>query len=334
MKLRPLLVNPEYQDPVLFVDIPQKSEVILFDLGYCFRLKLRDIKKISRIFISHTHIDHFAGFDHILRLSLDLDKTLEIYGPPGIIGNVGGKLAGYTWNLAEGVSLVYSVYEVHPGFILHKTFTGREKFENHSPPEKIDTVRDGTVCQTGEYSVSGIFLEHKMPVLAYRLDASPSFNADVEEIKTLGLTPGKWVGELKEIAVEGNISAIPEIRIDDRIFNTCELMEKVIKKSPGTSIAYVVDTIYNENTSTILREFVKHADFFFCESAYLTDEEHLARINHHLTARQASQIASEGGVGVLIPFHFSKRYEGNYQRIYDEACLFFPKVERAARYGE
>jgi ribonuclease Z len=334
MKLKPLLVNQEYQDPVLFIDIPQKSEVVLFDLGYCFRLKIKDIKKISRIFISHTHIDHFVGFDHILRLSLDLEKNLEVYGPPGIIRNIEGKLAGYTWNLAEGVNLGYIVFEIHDNFMYRKVFKGTEKFENLSPPEKVSFIEDMVVCRTPEYSVSAACLEHRMPVMAYRLNAVSSVNADIDEIHRMGLTPGKWVGDLKEIVFRDMIEAHPEFEVDGSVFNTGELAERIIRKSPGTSVAYVVDTIYDERTSQVLKDFVKNADYLFCETSYLTSEEHLAQRNYHLTARQAAETARDGNVKVLIPFHFSKRYEGDYQRIYDEACSVFHTVEKAQKYGE
>ena len=333
MKLKPVLVNPEFNDPILFISIPQKSEVILFDLGYCFRLKIRDIRKISKIFISHTHIDHFAGFDHILRLSVDMDKTISIYGPPHFIKNVSGKLAGYLWNLKEGISLNYEVFEIHKDRILKKLLEGKKGFVNDSPPEVISFQETDPIAVTPDYSVYPLFLEHLMPILGFKIIAADSSNADISIIKKEGLSPGKWVGELKERIVEG-ISPDEEIVIEDRKYNLSELAKKIIRKKPGTKIAYIVDTIFNKATAKPLKKFVKDVDYFFCECAYLTEERDLARQNYHLTAKQAATIALEGGAGNLIPFHFSRRYESNPQSLYDEAKSVFDNVVIAPKYDD
>lgn len=331
MKLEPVLLNPEYQDPVLFVSIPQKAEVVLFDLGYCFRLKIKDIQKISRIFISHTHIDHFIGFDHILRLSVDLDKTISLYGPPGFIKNIAGKLSGYMWNLKESVNLNFTAYEIHLDKILKAEFKGQEGYVNNETPEEIPYDGASPIAKTDDYSVYAVTLQHQMPVLGYRLNAADSYNADKKAITSLGLTSGKWVGELKEL-VSQNPSADETITIDDKTYPVNDLAKKIIKSNKGTVIVYVVDTIFNKATAKLLKNFVKQADYFFCECAYITPEKDLARQNYHMTAKQAATIALEGEASVLIPFHFSRRYEGKYHLIYEEAGGVFPRVKKAKKY--
>lgn len=331
MKLKPVLVNPEFQDPILAVPIPQKSEMLLFDLGYCFRLKIRDIQKISRIFITHTHIDHFAGFDHILRLSIDIEKTISIYGPPEFIGNVQGKLAGYYWNLKDSINLNYDVFEIHRDKMLRKQFRAREGYKNDNPPEVITRDLNDPIVETEDYSVYTVFLEHRMPVLGYKIKADDSYNADKSVMDSMNLSPGKWVGELKE-RLRNDLPDNDEIEIDGKKYNTGKLLENLIKKSPGHIIAYVVDTIFNKKTAGPLKNFVNGADYFFCECTYLTSERDLARRNYHLTARQAGTIAKEGGAKTLIPFHFSRRYEGKYHKLYEEAKEVFPHVEKAKSY--
>lgn len=331
MKLEPVLLNPEFQDPVLVISIPQKAETLLFDLGYCFRLKIRDLQKISRIFISHTHIDHFAGFDHILRLSVDLDKTISIYGPPGFLANVEGKLAGFTWNLKESVSLVYQVYEIHPDRIFTKTLQGKEGFKNPSAPDEIEYDGKSPIVRTPEYTVHAAILDHQMQTLGYRLQAVDSFNAEKDAMKSLGLEPGKWVGRLKDW-ITGESDNDEPFEIDGREFRPSELAKKIIKVRPGTRVAYVVDTIFSKKTANPLKQLVKDVDYFFCECAYLTSERDLARKNFHLTARQAATIALEAGAGKLFPFHFSRRYDGRYDELYQEAREVFPEVETARKY--
>ena len=58
-----------------------------------------DIQKLTDVFVTHMHIDHFIGFDLILRSLLRRERPLRVFGPPGITGCVEGKLAGYSWNL-------------------------------------------------------------------------------------------------------------------------------------------------------------------------------------------------------------------------------------------
>ena len=66
---------------------------ILLDLGDIHALPARSALRLTDIFVSHTHIDHFAGFDRLLRLFVGRPKLLRLYGPPGFIGNVEAKLA-------------------------------------------------------------------------------------------------------------------------------------------------------------------------------------------------------------------------------------------------
>ncbi len=95
----PRLVNSPFDDPALFIPFRHENRALLFDLGDIAALSARDILKITHIFVTHTHMDHFVGFDRVLRLMLGRDKQLGLYGPQGFLANLSGKLAGYCWNL-------------------------------------------------------------------------------------------------------------------------------------------------------------------------------------------------------------------------------------------
>jgi len=68
----------------------REGELFLFDSGEGTQVSLRRLnlrwKKISAIFISHTHADHVTGLPGILMLSsqVDRDDPLYIIGPPRI----------------------------------------------------------------------------------------------------------------------------------------------------------------------------------------------------------------------------------------------------------
>ena len=126
----PRLVNGSFDDPTLFIPFLYKNRAILFDLGDIAALASRDILKISHVFITHTHMDHFVGFDRLLRLHLGREKNLFLYGPRGFRKNVEGKLAGYSWNLVENYTtrLALTVVEVLPDRLTRCQYNCQNKF--------------------------------------------------------------------------------------------------------------------------------------------------------------------------------------------------------------
>src|SRR5512139_3848720 len=95
------LLNDYFSDPCLFVRMLREKRAVLFDLGTIDSLKPADLYKITDVFVSHTHMDHFIGFDTLLRGILRRNIPLNIYGPPALLPCIHGKLKGYTWNLIE-----------------------------------------------------------------------------------------------------------------------------------------------------------------------------------------------------------------------------------------
>ena len=58
------MVNGPFQDPVLYVDMRWQGSAVLFDLGRIDRLSPGHLLRLTHICVSHTHMDHFMGFDH------------------------------------------------------------------------------------------------------------------------------------------------------------------------------------------------------------------------------------------------------------------------------
>src|SRR5947209_2902302 len=81
----PSLVNGRYGDPAVYVETLFKTDSVLFDLGEIASLSPRKIRRVDQVFVSHAHIDHFVGFDHLLRLLVGQEKTVHLYGPAGFI---------------------------------------------------------------------------------------------------------------------------------------------------------------------------------------------------------------------------------------------------------
>src|SRR5260370_37209460 len=79
------LVNGSTGDPLLYIDYPGKNNALLFDAGELCNLQSKQLAGLEAIFITHHHIDHFVGFDRILRANLDSDKELHVFAPVGTI---------------------------------------------------------------------------------------------------------------------------------------------------------------------------------------------------------------------------------------------------------
>src|SRR5215467_1835933 len=112
--LHPSLVNGRYGDPALYVETLFERGAILLDLGDIAALPPRKVLRLERVFVSHAHIDHFIGFDRLLRLLVGREKTISLYGPADFVAQVHHKLSAYRWNLVDRYEcdLVFLVTEI------------------------------------------------------------------------------------------------------------------------------------------------------------------------------------------------------------------------------
>ncbi len=324
------LINDPFGDPGVYIECKYRREAVLFDIGDLHLLPPRKLLKIDYIFVSHTHMDHFIGFDHLLRLCLGRDKHLRLFGPPGFIKQLENKLAAYTWNLVENYTNDFAVIatEVRPDARIMKRYRCRTAFQ----PETIMEYGgfDDVLLETQFFTVRGIFLDHLIPCLAFRFDERRRFNILKTVLKEMDLPTGAWLMALKAYLVNGAGDDTPvrvcsgNSRGDPReTWLPLKTLKRAVKVSPGLQIVYVTDAVHSpENCSAIL-ELADHADLLFIETTFLQDDQETAARKYHLTARQAGTLARQADVKRLIPFHFSPKYKGASHLLTEEAIAAF-----------
>ncbi len=325
---QPRLLNGVFGDPGLFVRLRWERRALLLDLGDLTAQPPADLLKVTDIFVSHTHVDHFIGFDHLLRIVLGRDQTIRLFGPPGLISNVEGKLSGYIWNLVEGYTLAFDVHEVSSDKITAARFSCGARFERIDlPPPSPFT---GVLIDDPLFRVEAVHLDHKIPCLAFALAEVQRINIDPERLECLGFSTGPWLTEFKRLvragAPDDTIVRAPcgdETGEAFRELLLGDLRDKIVTITSGQRLVYVTDTLYSDENRQKIVALAHDADILFCEAMYLEQDRDYATERHHLTARQAGLLAREANVRELVVFHFSQRYQERPEALYHEAAEAF-----------
>ena len=335
--LRSVLVNDPFGDPGLLVQFLFEKRSLLFDLGDITPLSNAELLKISHVFVSHTHIDHFIGFDRLLRVVFGHKKTINLFGPENFIKNVEGKLNGFTWNLVDRYdeSLTLKVVEVKGNKLLKATFKAIDKFKRIDEQEA--EFKYGLILDDPLFSVSAAVLEHRVPCLGFSLQEKLHVNINKDRLEAMQIVKGSWLNELKQSVLRGESDTHPinvpfkeNGKSRQKQITLGELKEKLMDISPGQKIGYVVDTIYNEKNKKKIIDLVQSADIFFCESPFLAGEEDRGQERFHLTSYQAGTLAREACVKKLNVFHFSRKHMQHRERFYKEAETAFKGKEDVA----
>ena len=323
----PALVNDPFDDPGLYVDLVFERRALLFDLGDLSPLAPRKLLRISDAFVTHRHMDHFAGFDQLLRHLLGRDKKLGIYGPAGLIDAVEHKLKAYTWNLVEGYegNLIFDVTEIdEAGRLASAQFSGRKRFERRAG--EIRQCIAGLLLQEPGLQVRSAFIDPGEPALAFALEERAQINVWRNKVEAMGLAVGPWLRAFKDATLCG--------APDDTLINVAWrdkqpatpaalplglLKEEIMKITSGRKIAYVVDCAFTDANIETVVGLAKGADILFIEATFFEADAAIAKARRHLTARQAGTLARLAGAKRIVTLHYSPRYKGQGDRLAQEA---------------
>lgn len=313
------LVNGPLFDPVLYVRMLNERRALLFDCGRFRGMADRDLLAVEIICISHAHMDHFMGFDEVLRTVLHRGAPLSIIGPEGIVKKCLSKLHAYTWNLSGDYGLEIRISEVGEGCL--RTVSARADTGFRLCSEEMSPRIGSTVIETARYNLEAAVMDHGgIPCLGYALKEPFHVNIRKGSLSKKGYVPGPWIGKLKEIILTGRLDE--EVSVPTRsgisVMRAGDLKEELVIVTRGQSIAFVTDIAFTEKNLERLKAVADDVDTIFIEAFYLGELEREAGEKGHLTAAQAGVIARMLGVRQAFPMHVSPRYHDRVEDIYEE----------------
>ncbi|MGN6376859.1 MAG: MBL fold metallo-hydrolase [Sphingomonas sp.] len=322
--LHPLLVNGRFGDPAVLVRALHAPSLLLFDLGDLSPLSGRDLLRVDYVCVSHMHVDHFIGFDALLRVNVGRARTITVIGPEGIADAVGHKLKAYTWDLAERyqADLVFDVVELGAATGARRTrFRLRRRFEAEDGGA---VALDGDkVADAGIFTIHAARVDHHGTSLAFAVAEPVHLNVWRNRVTARGLPLGDWLNRLKAAIREGRGDDHP-IALPGAGEAPLGSLRDLVSVEAGQKLGYVADVRDTAANRKAIARLCADADVLIIEGAFAAADRDRADQRAHLTTRAAGEIARQARARRVEPFHFSPRYEGQQAMMIDE-------VERAFR---
>lgn len=321
--LHPWLVNGRTGDPTLYVDVQFEKRALLLDIGDLHAVPPRKLLRIGHVFVSHCHLDHFVGLDHLLRFLVGRPATLGLYGPEGLTERVGHRLAGYTWNLVErfAADLVVEVVEMLDAT---RRRGARLRLKSRFAPEpfEVPATEDGILLRQPDLLVRAAVLDHGTPCLAFAVEEAVHVNVWRNRVEAAGLPVGPWLRALKRAVAEARPDEYP-VAIEGVGERPLGALRPLVTTEPGQKIGYVTDIAGTEENIAAAAALVEGADILFIEATFAAADAARAVERGHLTTVDAGTIARRARARRVEPFHFSPRYGGEEARLVAEVMAAY-----------
>lgn len=311
--IEPAFFGGLLDDPLLFLRIRPMRRALLFDCGQITHLAKRVIKPIDTVFITHAHMDHIMGIPTLVRHHHASPHPLDIYGPPGIAGRVDHLLMGYDWNLCEPDWFTLRVHEIRHDTICHYSFIGAEGFARRFDGDEVRNGREIWSCRY--VSVEAELLDHKIPVLAFKILERPHFAVDPRLMEEQGLLPGEWIRDLKSRVWKGRTEhrvvvsrregeAVLEETVDD----PSSLYAGIEAGQSCASIGYLCDVGWTAENREKIEAFLNGVTLLCADCTFLAADVEKARVSYHLCTEDLNDLAGRLAPRFLLPMHLSKSY--------------------------
>lgn len=164
----------------------------------------------------------------------------------------------------------------------------------------------GKFFETDDFYLEAERMTHGVPCNAYSFVKKGRLRIDREKLKKTKIPNSPILGKLKE----GK-----DIVYDGKKY----LAKNLTYKEDDLKISFVLDTSINNQVINL----VKNSDLLVCEASYSSEWEDKAKEFHHLTSKQAGEIAKKSGSKKLIITHISQRHERETDKILAEAKKVF-----------
>jgi ribonuclease Z len=264
--------KPTLKRNVSALAVAREAEWLLFDCGEGAQMQIPraglSSSRLSALFITHLHGDHFNGVAGLLS-TMGLDRRtrdLTLTGPKGIQEYL---------DTLERLRIIFLTYPIK--------LKELELSNEHA-----------IVYEAAEYTVTARALDHRLFALGYRVDErTKPGRFSVKRARELGVPEGPMWGRLQsgeDVKSADGMTIHPRDVLGD--------------PRPGKSVAYCLDT--RPCASSI--ELARNVDLLIHEATYTEEFAAEARQYGHSTAAQAARTAREAGARRLLITHFSSRY--------------------------
>lgn len=291
-----------------------EGECWLFDCGEGTQTQFMKSQlkagRITKIFITHLHGDHFFGLPGLLcTISLQSNpattkQPVDIYGPLG--------LRHFLWQTMElshsKLLFPYVVHELVPKpdqcpveEMKELSFVDR----SDTSPEEVkgktiylDPIEDAyTLVDNGQFVMKAFRLFHRIPSFGFVVEEKPrTGKLNTQKLKELGVQPGPLYGQLKDgipVALENGTTIFPSDVLEDPL--------------PGRKICILGDCsgVVGKGAVALCCD----ADLLVHEATLDDTQVEKAKEHGHSTPKMAADFAKVCKVKKLVLSHFSQRYK-------------------------
>lgn len=300
-------LNSPFDDSGIFVRNVYMKKALLFDCGRLGNIDNSEINDISHVFISHTHIDHFSGFDRFLRTALLSGNTITFFGPEGFINNVKGKLASYTWNLIYDYDITFKAIELSFHGMKGAEFSAKNGFK-----EEHFTVTQNHLILNDDFSLEYDFFDHGIISVGYRVKEPKRISINKNKMEEYGFKNGPWIKLLKEALLD-NDSSNNMINVDTysgiKQYYLNELAEKIAEYPKCQDITYITDIAPSFLNYQKAVKLAKNSHILLIESVFMNNDIIHAIEKNHLSIGVSKAVYKYSNSEYVSFGHFAPKYD-------------------------